>query len=127
MSDEQQITETNKKSQKYTQKTDQEIRQLALDMADGRVFLTTDPHEIKLSFGMILIFLTGEYLRNLEQRDIVAFYEYISDALPQSVNGLPMFMSASTLTRDEFNRLCDAHEEVKAFREKFVGSTEKNP
>jgi hypothetical protein len=114
-------TETAEEPQRYQPKTDQEIRQLALDVTDGRVFLTTDPHEIKLSFSMVIAFLTEEGRKDLEERDVVALYEYISAAGPRRVNGLPMFMSASTLTREEFNRLHYAHKEVKAFREKFVG------
>ena len=111
----------------YQPRTDQQIRQLALDVADGRVFLTTDAREIELAFSMILAFLTEEHRKDLEERDVVAFYEHISKAGPRSVNGLPMFMSACTLTREEYNRLVDASKEVKEFREKFIGQTEEAP
>jgi hypothetical protein len=85
----------------YTHKTDEEIKQLALDINRGLVWgswtlkPTQDP---KFAF-MPLMFLTDEQIGELEKDDIVHFYEYIEKAGPRSVNGLPCFMSMNCLDR----------------------------
>lgn len=110
----------------YTPKTDQEIRQLALDYDAGRIFLATDEEKIRLSFMTVLAFMRQEHIEHMKKNDVVAFYEHIKDALSRSINGLPMFSTARMLSREEMERFSKAYDEVKLFREKFVEGQDAN-
>jgi hypothetical protein len=84
-------------------KTEQELKQLALDVVEGKVF--TDRHcssfdEALRSF-MIIRLMSKEQLEELMAKEPVMFYEYYSKAGPLSINGMPSFFSINFLTKEE--------------------------
>lgn len=112
-------------SKTYSQKTDKELRQLALDIAEGKVFLTSDPREIRLSFSLLVACMGEDTRKEMERLDVVAFYEEMKQAGLERVNGLPIFYSARIVTRGEMKRLSEAYDEVIAFRKKFVNDADE--
>lgn len=107
-------------------KTDEEIRQLAIDVVEGRVFgsWACDPDSWKLVF-MPLGLLGPEDVEGF--RDVCSVYEYIDKAGPRTCNGYPMFMSCNMLYRNDCRRLYDAITEYIRIRSEFAGRVVSNP
>lgn len=99
----------------YKNKTDEELKQIALDIIKGNIFgshclsdLTDAP-----SVFMALNFLSKEDLDGMQKANIIFFYEYLDKAGPRSVNGMPMFYSCNMLNLEDYNKLAEYSE---AFR-----------
>ena len=50
---------------------------------------------------MPLAFLDEDGRKNLRERDVTCLYGDMKDALPNSINGYPIFSAFGTLTREE--------------------------
>lgn len=50
-------------------------------------------------------------------------YQYLDQAAPMSVNGLPMFFGFRVLTRDDNERLQPLVDEYQQMRARFAGTT----
>lgn len=91
----------------YTPKTDDEIKQLALDVL-GNVVFTSDhvrsPEEVTMVF-MILPLMLPEQIEELAQNKISLFYEAYKKAGPKGINGYPMFFSCNMLNDTDHKRL----------------------
>lgn len=102
-------------------KTEQELKQLALDISDGKVFGSWDIPEgqdhMLGSIFMVLLFLTEDQRKEKPH----AIYEYFDKAGPRSVNGFPIFMSCHYLSKEETTQLQALveliHEQKKQFLE----------
>ena len=107
-------------------KTDEEIRQLAVDVEGGKVFTDRhinkeeDPNMLSSVF-LPLAFLDKEQAKSF-QADVLSgeiglVYEDVGKAGPRSINGYPQFLSTNYLTKDEANRLFRAIKEIRKFVE----------
>ena len=70
------------------------------------------PDRLLPSVFMVLLFADANSFDG-----VVLVYERMDQAGPRSINGYPIFMSCSTLNRDEFERLkpmVEAYERLKA-------------
>jgi len=87
-------------------KTDEFLRKLAMDWLDGRVFTSyrLSDEDIKRAFP-ILMLMSKDQANEMIGKDVCMIYEYLTEAGPYTVNGLPMFLSANVLTRSETFRL----------------------
>lgn len=110
-----------------TPATEPELRQLALDIVEGRVFdssqLGDDAHLMGSVF-MPLAFMEPVAKEELETWGLV--YEYMSAAGPRAINGYPMFMSCRVLHRDSVPRLRELVLELVDARKAFVEGREKS-
>lgn len=107
-------------------KTDEEIRQLAVDAEGGLVF--TDRHINKNedpgilgSVFMPLAFMDGGQKKSF-QEDVASgkiglIYEEMEKAMPRSINGYPIFMSMKYLSKDEADRFFEAIKQLREFVE----------
>lgn len=87
--------------------TDEEVTTLARDLVQNRVFMSDQirrPEDFMMVFP-VLAMLSDEQRENLRKDDIGAVYEYNDRALPRSVNGYPMFMSARMLSTVDYKRV----------------------
>jgi hypothetical protein len=91
----------------YVPKSDEELKELARRVLCTQTFLAVRKEEIELAFMALLMFGAKFH------PEAVALYEDYSEALPRSVNGLPMFMSAKFLTRDEFERFVEFYKKFE--------------
>ena len=100
----------------------QELRQLAVDIADGKIFGTWDVKNEDMipSVFMIIPFLKKEQLEELQKKEVVQFYEYISKAGPMAVNGMPTFFSANHINKDDWKKLVPLMKEFQAKKEQFM-------
>ena len=119
-----------------TPKTDEELRELAIQIAGNAVFtdrhIPSDEHEHMLGSIFMPLGLSGrdDWQRLLDQ-DVAMFYQHIHKAGPRSVNGFPCFMSAEWLNSTELETLrchLTALEEFKqegSTAEKVPGSSDQ--
>jgi hypothetical protein len=96
--------------------TEQELRKIAKDLYDGKIFTSNDPNVIQMSF-MVLLFASEEQI----PKDIGLIYEYMSEAAPRSINGNPMFFSARFLNNEETDKVKLYLNELKELLKEFEG------
>lgn len=104
-------------------KTEQELRQLALDVVEGKVFTDRhcrDQHEVSRAF-MILNLMDKAQMDELLAKKPAMFYEYLDKAGPLAVNGNPTFFSLAFLTDDEFNIYAPLVKKLIDQRQEFLG------
>jgi hypothetical protein len=92
------------------------LAQLAIDVVEGRMYVTNTPEGVRLSFGLLIAMIDWD--EAAEQ--IGAFYAPMSEALPRSINGLPMFTSIKVLHVDDLQPLHDKIKEYEKQREAFI-------
>ena len=100
-------------------KTDDELKQLAVEIFDGKVF--TDRHcnrssDISMVF-MPIILGAFSNMTEEERTDIGMIYEYLSEAGPRSCNGMPMFTSLRYLSKNDTDKMFAFYEENKNIKE----------
>lgn len=98
-------------------RTRNELKQLAKDIHAGSVFTDRNvrPGDQERMLSMIfmpLIFLDEETIEKWKEDPPGMFYEYIEKAMPTGVNGYPMFMSMSYLTKKEAEIVVEYYEKV---------------
>ncbi len=94
---------------KIRRMSDEELNELAKDVALGRVFITNSEEGMKSAFGMMLMFLHEMPLEEAEK--IGALYEYYDKAGPRSINGYPFFFGCRFLHVEDQKPLRDLIEE----------------
>ncbi len=104
-------------------KTDEDLRQIAVDIHDGKIFTTNhlpreDVNLVPLVF-MPLAFMGQDQLEQMQ--DVSLIYEYIDKAGPRSVNGYPAFMSMQALRHEEAERMWKFYESYKTMKDQFMG------
>ncbi len=96
-------------------KTDEELKQIALDLFHGRIF--SDRHcntleEIRSSF-LILAFMDEKHAEEMKEKKVSFVYEYLSEAGPRSINGRPVFFSCRYLDEAESKKMFEYYEKMK--------------
>jgi hypothetical protein len=110
-------------------KTDAELRQLAMDIVENKVF--TDRHLNENEASMLgqvfmpIIFMSEEQTKKVFE-DVGMVYEYYSEAGPRGINGLPVFMTVRFLSSDESNRIAPMIKTIQEFKRQFLGKKEEN-
>lgn len=102
-------------------KTDDQLKQIAADLYDDKIFTDRqcNDREISMVFMPIAIGAFSGYSDD-ELRKIGMIYEYEDKAGPRAVNGKPCFMSLQLLSRDEFTRMTPFFEQYKEMKESFL-------
>lgn len=97
---------------KATELNEEQLRKLALDMVDGRIFHDQMcPENMVTHVFMPLMFVT---VAKEDSQHWGLVYEYMSEAGPRTLNGFPMFMSMRVLHVNNLPRL---NELTKALRD----------
>lgn len=74
---------------------------------------------------MPLIFLSKQLMDSLKKEKIEVLYEEWSRALPRSVNQFPIFTSFKTLTWDEWKKVVDLSNKIRAAMDAVIGDGAK--
>lgn len=103
----------------YVRRSDKEIKELALAVHAGSAFGTWSIPEhsrnMTTSVFMTLLFMGSIDRKRMKRDGIVHVYEFLSEAGPRSINGMPSFMSHRTLNGEDTNRLQKAIDDLRAF------------
>lgn len=95
----------------YDRRSDEDLKQLALDIVAGHVFTSNHMKVEEIDAGLMrcvfmpLVFLDEEGHKEMADAQICFLYEYYSKAGPRGVNGYPTFFSMSVLDREDADRL----------------------
>jgi hypothetical protein len=101
--------------EKYTPKTDEELKELALGLNQGRFFSSAScrkPEDVGLVF-LPLAMADDALTEDLKRMEITFVYEDISRALPRSINGMPMFTSMNMLNKADHERLRTINQKIE--------------
>lgn len=110
----------------YTPRTDDEMKQLAIDVMAGRVFGTwnlEDPKDSRMVF-MPLGLSEPKHLQEMADANVVHFYEYMEKAGPRSCNGYPGFFSMKALDGDDATKLQAIIDKLQAAQDEALASVE---
>ncbi len=91
----------------YPSKTDEELRNLAIDFRAGRIFTdrdVQDPMMLGMVF-MVFLFVDGPLRKALQANPPGLIYEYYSKAGYRSINGMPTFLSVNMLSREQTKKV----------------------
>ena len=89
--------------------TPEELKQIAIDLRAGKIFSDRhcqSPEEVSMVF-MVLMFLDQKAIDEFKANPPGLIYEYLTEAGPRSVNGMPCFMSHRYLTVDDAKAMFD--------------------
>ena len=107
----------------YVPRTDDELKQLAMDIVAGKVFGSwSHPEALRISFGLVLNFIDRATLQEMIDQDVALFYEYIDKASPRGVNGLPTFFSLRALSRSDAEKVEGLINKLNAMNAEFMKS-----
>jgi|SRR5262245_33998187 len=99
--------------------------QLAWDIAAGKVFGTWNIPKSQLgNIGMVFLpfgLLEEEQRDDMKARGVVHIYEYLSEAGPRSINGMPIFTSFRMLTKGHLAGLLPVLEQVEKMKQGIIG------
>ena len=104
-----------KENGKWEPHTDEELKEIAQALLDGRIFSdrhVQEPSQLPQHF-MVLGLLEPEQSKELAEMGVDFIYEYVEQAAPRSINGLPCFFSMRMLTRDETVRMTKFYAKMK--------------
>lgn len=107
----------------YTPKTDEELKQLAVDIVEGAVFSCLhhmrDMSDLQMVFMPIALGAFSECTEE-ELKDVGMIYEYLDKAGPRSINGMPSFFSFAFLNRADTHKVCEMADAYYSKRQEFL-------
>lgn len=111
------------KESTYTNKSYKELKELAVDLAEGKIFSNLhlgEQHHMFQSVFMVMVFMKQEDIDQMIANDIHFFYEYMNQAGPMSINGMPNFFSVRMLNKKDFHDMWIEYEKYVAMRTEFL-------
>ena len=114
------MTDEVEKDESIQQLDDKKLKQLAQDLLAGRIF--TDRHMndgtmAQMVFMPISFFdekQMAKFKADIDSGKIFMIYEYVEKAGPRTVNGMPIFMSYRSLNKEQFEKVMDYFNKIKA-------------
>jgi hypothetical protein len=101
-------------------KTKKELKQLAMDIIDDKVFGTWNMHSPRDTYSVFMVTL---FMKKKDiPKDVVHVYEYMDKAGRWSVNGMPTFFSCNFLIKKEVAILHPYLNKYKKQKESFLKS-----
>ncbi len=115
-------------SGKPAQRTELELRKLALGYVNGQIFgswqIPKREESIMMSVFMPLIFLEEEHKQEMLDRGVEHIYEDMSKRGPMCINGYPIFFSFRCLTGAEFGIFSGYVDDLIKRQNEFLGTTD---
>jgi hypothetical protein len=100
----------------YISKSDKEIKELALDLFNGRIFVDRQipkgQEDLIMMIFMPLVFSGEELGKWMKKNNIDLIYGRMTDTMPRSINGYPIFDSIAFLDKADTVRLFEKHKEI---------------
>ena len=101
----------------YERRTDEEIKELALQLYRGDIFTSMQirDNDMQLlgNIFMPLLFMNALSKKMLMLNRAFSFYAEMKDAGPRSINGYPGFFSMSYLDQEDSKRLIDKFDAIR--------------
>lgn len=101
----------------YLKRTEKEISRIALGIYKGDIFTSAQIRKnddgLLCQIFMPLLFLSEDGKNEMKDHNAVLFYADVSEALPTSINGYPIFMSMFYLNNEDNDRLWKKYDSIK--------------
>jgi len=108
---------------------EKELKQLAIDIVENKVFGTWQMNENDLSHMHIvfmpLIAISDETKQEMRSNNTIHLYEYYDKAGPRSVNGMPCFFSFRSISKDDWDKVLKYAKEYEIRVKSFLNKNEK--
>jgi hypothetical protein len=107
-------------------RTNDELKQIAIDLYDGRIFSdrqVVNPKDMAMVFMPLALGALSKMSKE-DTDDINMIYEYLDKAGPRSINGMPNFFSVNLLRNAEAKTMFKFYDEYKGMKEKFMDKKE---
>lgn len=101
-------------------KTNEELKEIAVGIRNGTIFTDRNIRDVQI-LGIVfmpLMFMSADQESKME--DIGMVYEYMEKASSRGINGYPIFMSMSLLTKDETNIVLDYYKKLEEAEKSIV-------
>lgn len=113
---------------KHKRMTDEELRVLALNMIEGRVFTDWHIPSNQVVHMLPVIFLPLALMSREQHTDYIQdppgmVYEDLSKAGSRSINGMPSFLSCRMVSRADVPRLRELGLQLQKQRDQFLGKS----
>ncbi len=98
------------------------LREFVLAFVDGRIFTDKHVHNPKRDLGMVFMPIAlGAFSGWTEDQlnNVGCIYEYIDQAGPRSINGMPVFFSFRILSAEQWDQAREAIVKEQARRKKI--------
>jgi hypothetical protein len=105
-----------------------ELKQLAMDIIDNKVFGTWNLKNPETEFSMVFMisfFFKEEQIDQFKKDEIIHFYEYYDKAGPRSVNGMPCFFSCKIINKENWRQVVRYVEKYERTKNKFLDEKTK--
>lgn len=100
--------------------TPEDIKQLAIDIVDGKVFGSWMlPEKCQDLIPNIFVPLTLGAAERLPE-DVWGLYSYLADAMPLTINGYPTFWKFRYLTKTDIEQLNPLIEKYRQIKKDFM-------
>lgn len=107
----------------YKQKGDDELKKIARDIFEGRIFTDRNIKKEDLSLlnsvFVIFNFYTQEQTKTIIDLPLGLIYEYVSEAYG-TINEYPSFMSANILSQDDANKVFNFYKQYKTMQGQYI-------
>jgi hypothetical protein len=104
--------------------TDDELRILAVDIVDQKVFGSWMLPKTQLTLIPNIFLPLGVGGTAKLPEDVSCLYEYLDKSLPMQIDGYPTFLSLRYLTNEDRERLVPMIERYKSMKQKFMNSAQ---
>lgn len=113
----------------YVQKPDAELKQLAQDIYDQKVFTSAhvsrgEQYNIAMIFMPIALGAFKGYTQE-DLEDLGLMYEYYSEAMPRGINGMPIFPSVRLLNKLDLEKVNVYYIKYSELKKAFNDDEEK--
>ena len=111
------------KTKKRKNMPNNDLKQLAMDIANGKVFTSNQIKNESLlaSVFMPLALMNDEQIHALHKAPPHMLYEYMDKAVPMSVNGMPIFGSVRFLNKTEYDKMIKFYKDYEKTIENWKG------
>ncbi len=93
--------------------TEDDMRTLARDWVEGRIFTHADIKEPDMMRSVFMLVGLGG-LGDIDTSQIGMIYEHLSHAGPLSINGYPMFMSLRIVHKQDMKPLFEMYQKIES-------------
>lgn len=117
--------EKNKPPHCYPNLTDQELKTLAVDIHNRKVFTDLHLREDHKMIGSVFMPVGLGAFEEWTKEDIMTIglvYEYLDKAGPMSVNGYPTFYSMKIISSEQMEKVWEFHDLYKEKMKEFHGT-----
>lgn len=123
------MTKKSEEKQEVSQKrTPEQLRQIALDMADLKIFTSMHIREgdmsLMKSIFLPLVFMDKEQIERLQAEKVHVIFEYNSERMERCINGYPIFMSFQKMTKEEWDTVLPMVKKLEKDKEEFLKGQE---